>query len=289
MMEMDPQDPKTIYAGTRENGMIYTLDKAETWQQPRDEALKTGAINDIEVNPKQVCTVYVAKSNKLIKTADCFRTIDPEMYVEPRAGVQVSRVEVDWFNPEVVWLGLSNGDVAKSENGGKTWRTILKDTKGSIAAIMVSNTDSRTVFIGTTQGGLQKTTDGGATWTKLENSLKPFKNSLNVLSLIQDKTGKEIFFTSQFGILKSTDLGETWTDFKLLTSAGELYVRPVGIDQNNTKTVYYASGSTFYVSENGGINWDSELLPPSFRPEAMLVDPTDAKVIYIGVASTEKK
>src|SRR3990167_1187033 len=66
-LEMDPHDSQIVYAATREGGLLISLDGAATWQQPREASLKTGFIVDVEADPKEVCTLYVATAKRLIR------------------------------------------------------------------------------------------------------------------------------------------------------------------------------------------------------------------------------
>lgn len=285
-MEMDPQDHEVIYLGTRENGMLYSLDAGSSWQQPRATVLREGAIAAMEVDPSNVCTGYFARGPRVYKTTDCLRTIDSETYVETRAGVNIVRIAVDWFNTQVVWLGLSNGDVLKSENGGDTWRTVLVNRR-AVTSILINNADSRIVLVGLENDGFQKTVDAGATWVSVEDELKDFRNANRVHALTQDATSSNVLAATAYGILRSTDFGSTWTPLALVTSPGQVTINALGMDPNNANTIYYAAGGTFYISNDGGVNWDTQRLPTARQPQVLLVDPENPNVVYVGAASVE--
>jgi photosystem II stability/assembly factor-like uncharacterized protein len=287
-LSMDPQDNQAIYLGTRENGMLYSLTATDAWLQPRTDGLKDGSIPAVTVDPQDVCTVYVARGARVYKTDNCFRSADSEIYVETRADVLVLKIAVDWFNSQVVWIGLSNGDVLKSENGGGTWRTVLTSGRKDVTGIIVSNADSRVVLVATESDGFYKTTDGGVTWTQVEKELKDWKNATRVHALVQDATGTTVLSASGYGIMKSVDFGTTWAPLSLLTAPGQVTINAVGMDPNNASLIYYAAGGTFYISTDGGSNWDTQRLPTTRQPQVLLVDPKDPNVVYVGVASVEK-
>src|SRR3989339_1092102 len=166
-LTMDPQDSMVLYASTRNNGMLYSEDGAASWRQPKQKVINTGTVYDVAVDPKDVCTVYVVTERKLVGTNDCFRSLNEEMYLENRGDATISHVEVDWFNTNTLWLGLSNGDVLKSENRGGDWRTIKKLNK-EISQILLSNADSRMILLSSYSAGIERSTDGGETWDKVE-------------------------------------------------------------------------------------------------------------------------
>ncbi len=283
-MEMDPQDKSYLYLGTRQNGMLYSEDGGVSWRQPRYDAFKEGLIFDIEVDPKDVCTLYIAKGSRLYRTTDCMRSFNNETYVENRAGVSVIQVSVDWYNPKTLYIGLSNGNVLKSEDSGVTWRTILK-TGAEISNVLIHNTDSRQMLVSTFKKGLWKTTDGGSTWEEIDGGLKDLKKSESIFTLVQSEDSGVVISASEYGLIRSNDFGSTWKPIKLLTAPGQVLIRAVGIDAQNPNTLYYASNATFYRSTDGGTTWDTEKFPSSRVPRVMLVDPDNESVLYIGVAA----
>lgn len=285
-LEMDPEDNQAVYAGTRANGLLYSLDGATSWIQPRDAGLKEGMISAVEVDPTSVCVVYVAKGQRLYKTDDCLRTFDSEAYVETRAGVIVAEIAVDWYNPEIVWLGLSNGDVFKSEDGATTWVTSVS-TKKTVTGVIVSNADSRVVLVATESDGFYKTTDAGATWVQIKDELKEFKNAAKVTTLVQDATGGTVVAATAYGLMRSKDFGNTWEALQLLSSPGQVDIFTLAMNPTDTNELAYAAGTTFYRSVDAGVKWTTTKIPTTRVPMSLVVDPTDSAVAYLGVATIE--
>lgn len=285
---MDPEDNEVIYLGTRENGLLYTVDAAGSWHQPRLEALQEGRINAVAIDPTNTCTMFAAKDKRLYKTEDCLRSFNTEAYVETREEVQIARVAVDWFNADVVWLGLSNGDILKSEDGAETWRSV-NTLRTSITGILVNNTDSRQVLVSTADRGFYKTVDGGANWVQLEDQLKDFRDADNVTRLIQDKTGGTVLAASEYGLLRSLDFGDTWEAIPLLTQPGQVEIKALGMDPENPEHIYYAASSTFYSTTTGGAPWATQRMPSTREPIHLIVDPADPNIVYLGVATVEEK
>ncbi len=286
-LEIDPQDSRTLYAGSFEHGMFYTIDGATTWQQPREAGLKEGTISAIEVDPKDVCTVYVAKGQRLFKSFDCLRSFTSEAYIETRTNVSVRRIAVDWYNPLIVWMGLSNGDVLKSEDGGVRWQSSLAG-KSAVTGILVNNADSRVVLVATEGGGFYKTIDSGVTWTHVSDELKDFKKGASVSTIVQNKDGSVLIAATGYGLLRSKDFGSTWEGITLLSAPGQVEIFSIAMDTANTATIMYASGTTFYRSIDSGVTWTTAKISSARTPMAMLLDPSDANSIYLGVMSTEK-
>lgn len=283
-MEMDPQDDSFLYIGTRQNGMLYSDDAGISWRQPRYSAFQDGTIFAVEVDPKDVCTLYVARGSRLYRTTDCMRTFDDEVYVENRSGVSVVQVAVDWYSTNTVWIGLNNGDVLKSTDSGNSWRTVL-DAEDEVSEIMISNTDSRKILVSTFDNGVFRSTDAGQEWENIDGGLNELKRSDRVNAMTQNADSSTVLMASEYGLTVSDDFGATWTALNLVTAPGEVNIRAAAIDQENANRIYYAANGTFYRSTDGGNTWDTERLPTGRVVRSMLVDPEDSSVIYIGVAT----
>ncbi len=285
-MTMDPQDKDFLYISTRGNGMLYSDDAGASWRQPRETGLQTGNVYQVTVDPRNVCNVYVAVGSSLLRSGDCMRSFDGETYVDNR-GVQVTNVAVDWYNHNNIWIGLNNGDVLKSDDSGKTWKTIL-NAGDEITEFLISKTDSRQALVSTESRGVYKTTDGGENWTSVMDAMNEFRNGANVYTLVQSDDSGTVIAATGYGLLRSEDFGDSWEEIELITSPGQVQIRAVGIDADNPSTIYYAANSTFYRSLDGGSTWETERLASSRTPTTLLVDPTDPSVLYVAVAYFEK-
>ncbi len=286
-LELDPTDKSILYAATRENGLLYSEDAGTTWRLPRLAALRDGTIHAVEVDPNNSCSVYISKGTRLYKTNDCLRTFDDEVYVESRGGINIADVGVDWYTRGIVWIGLSNGDVLKSVDDGKSWKTVLQTGK-DISEILISNKDSRQVFVAMHGTGIQRTKDGGETWENLESLSTEFKKASNVFVLAQTKDGQALLVATQFGLLKSVDGGSTWEAIKLLTAPGQLAIMAAGIASKDPNVLYYATPNTFYRTADGGLTWQTQKFPSARIPRTLLIDPIDESVLYVGVAAPLK-
>ncbi len=285
-LEMDPQDEKVFYIGTTDSGMLYSLDGAASWQQPREKSLQEGAVQDIDVDPKNICRVFIAKGSRLYSTQDCLRSVDDEVYLDSRSKVRVMDVEVDWYDSNVIWIGLSNGDVLKSLNGGQNWKTVL-NSKQAVSSIIVSNSDSRQVFVGTAKG-LHITTDGGENFELLDDELKEFRNSDAIYDIKQSKDGSVVIAATKYGLVRSKDFGKTWEGIQLLTTPGQVTIRALAMLDDNPNNIFYATTGTFYRTNDAGVTWEPQTIPSNRTPRRIVVDPTDQNVLYVAVAAEQR-
>lgn len=283
----DPEDSSAVYIGTEENGMFFSLDSGESWQRPEETLARSGQVIGVAVSSKDVCTYFVAKSDRVMKTEDCGRNFNTEAYVESQADTTLTAMALDWYDPKIVWIGNSEGNVIRSTDGGDSWATVTR-LEDAITGIIVSNADSRIVMVGTNTNGMSRTTDSGSTWTSFEKTLKDFKSSDRVYGFAQNASGDLVLMNTKYGLLSSVDSGATWSGVSLIAGSGEVRIYGVAIAPETSDTIYYATDSTLNRSTSGGSAWTTTELPTSRGGAAILVDPDDASHLYLGSATVSK-
>ncbi|MBT4856848.1 hypothetical protein HON52_01520 [Candidatus Uhrbacteria bacterium] len=285
-IEIDPSDPTAYYMGTFGNGIFFSLDTGSSWQRPEATEARSGTILEIEVNPEDVCTVYAATPSQILKSTDCMRTMEA-VYVIDDHSEPITSMALDWYTPDIIWVGDTLGTVLKTDNAGETWRAVQRLDE-EIMDIEISNRDSRIILIGTERDGLYRSTDSGETWVSHEDELKDeFDDAEKVYAFTQVADGSSLIMSTEYGLLLSEDQGETWTDIPLLTESGEVEIQSVAYDPENASTIFYATKTTFYASTNNGNSWVTSSLPSSREPYVMLVHPEDGDRVLIGFAAFE--
>jgi photosystem II stability/assembly factor-like uncharacterized protein len=252
-------------------------------------SLTTGRIADLEVDPHDPSTWYVAAgSGNLWKTVNRGETWTPIFDDYP--AYSLGAVVVDPRDPDVVWLGTgensntrsaSYGDgVYKSTDGGATWRRVGLDRSEHIQRILFDPRDPDVVWVAA-QGplwapggdrGLYKTTDGGRTWTRslhvsddtgvTDVALHPRNPDVVYAAAYQRRraVGQTIGGGPEAGIFKSTDGGGTWSRLTVGLPTVDMGRIALGVDPRIPDRVYaliYARGDTggYFRSEDAGERW----------------------------------
>lgn len=282
-MVMDPQDREALYIATT-SGLLFSYDSGASWRFVEDETLQSTPVNAIAIDPENKCTIYAVVSTQVAKSEDCGRTFDTEMYVETRNDVTVTDIELDWYDPSVVWIGTSEGDVIRSMDGGKNWTNVYR-AESDVVQIMADNADSRIVYVGTAKKGVHRTMDQGSTWESLASNVKDFAGATRVKVMAQDATGSILFVSTTYGIVFTADNGESWEALELITAAKEVNIPALAVDPNDANKIYYATDATFYSTVDGGLNWQTRKIPTTRTPSRLFVDPEDADIIYLSAAN----
>lgn len=280
VIRIDPQDNNAIYMGTEGNGLFYSFNGGEFWQQPYQ--LTTGKINDIAIDPKNKCTIYAAFSNQVYKTVDCNRSWT-QIYIDPRPKIIITSVVVNTNNSKIVYITTDFGEVIKSVEGGIPWTTIQRFNK-PISKLIINPHAPSILYSLVPKTGIYKTTDNGDTWRSISFDVKKYPNSLVSPQLFFNTVLQDgLILTSKYGILKSDDGGDTWKNLNLITQPSGTDILSFAINPQNEKEMYYGTIATVYYTKNGGESWSVNKLPTGAQSSFLLGDPTNQSIIYLGM------
>jgi photosystem II stability/assembly factor-like uncharacterized protein len=187
--------------------------------------------------------------------------------------------------PNVFYIGATNGGVWKTTDFGRTWKPIFDDQPtGSIGAIALAPSNPDIVYVGSGEGlqrpdlstgdGIYKSTDAGRTWTHLD-----LRDGQQIPQIVVDPGNPERLFVAvlghpygpnpERGIFRSTDGGKTFE--KVLYQDENTGGVDVALDPANPDIVYAVlwearqapwengvfsgPGSGLFKSTDGGTTW----------------------------------
>ncbi len=288
-LAVDAQDPKAIYAGTVENGLIYTLDNGESWLQAT-APLNVGRVQAVSVDPKNKCTVYATLLNQVMKTTTCGRDWT-RVYFDPRTDKSFTTLSVDWYNPSIVYAGTNDGDILKSENGGTSWRVVYRVDGARINHLVMDLRDSRVLYAATNGYGLRKSSDAGQTWQTIRKEFETFEGANRPnLVVLDPNNANRVYTVSKYGIIVSDDGGATWAAIKLPTPPGTVDMKAFAVHPKDPKKLVYVTNQAVIWSVDGGTTWTTKKLPTT-RGAAAIVYPNDGTAnppLFMGASPAAK-
>jgi photosystem II stability/assembly factor-like uncharacterized protein len=237
---MDPNNPNVIWVGTGENnnqrsvaygdGIYKSLDGGKSWEHM---GLKNSEhIGKIIVHPENSDVVYVAAIGPL-------------------------------------WSKGGDRGLYKTEDGGKTWTSIIEvDEHTGVNDVVMDPRDPNVLYASTLQrrrhvytyvgggpgSGLHKSVDGGATWTKIQKGLP--NEELGRIGLAISPANPEIIYAiveaanGKGGFFASTNRGASWEKRSSHVTSGNYYQEIIA-DPVDEHTVY-SMDTWMSVTHDGG-------------------------------------
>jgi len=142
---------------------------AQTWNQVNHPVLKTQAVTDIAVHPKNHFKVYAATVKAgLFRSTDAGAnwTVPPDL-----ANKDVRAVAIDPKQPNIVYAGIRDGGVYRSTDEGKTWHRMAAgmDQKEPVWSLVVDT--EGTPWAGSRRSGVFRWDDIEQQWVKVNKGL----------------------------------------------------------------------------------------------------------------------
>jgi photosystem II stability/assembly factor-like uncharacterized protein len=272
VVELDPNDSKTIWVGTGENnaqrsvaygdGVYKSIDGGASWT---NMGLKdSGHISQIWINPEDSDDVLVAAQGPL-------------------------------------WSSGGDRGLYRTMDGGATWNRMLDidehtgvnefvvDPRNSDVIVASSYQRRRHVWVlinGGPGSAIHRTTDGGKTWNKVSAGLP--SDHMGRIGLAGAPSDPDVIYAiieandEEKGVYRTTDFGSNWTKQSSYMASSPQYYNELVVDPHNSDRVY--SLNTFTMkSEDGGKTFAP--ISNQWRhvdDHALWIDPDNTKHLYIG-------
>ncbi|MFC4221558.1 VPS10 domain-containing protein [Flagellimonas marina] len=237
-------------------------------------------------------------------------------------GGSIGAVEVAKSDPNVIYVGggektvrgnVSSGyGIWKTEDAGKTWKSMGLEKTRHIPRLKVHPTDHNIVYAAvmgniykpTKERGIYKTTDGGKTWKQVL-----FVNDhAGAVDLTLDPNNPRILYASTWrvqrtpyslssggdgsALWKSTDSGETWTEISKNEGFPKdtLGIIGVTVSPKNSNRVWAIVENKekggLYRSEDGGKKWtlineERKIRQRAWYYTRVYADTEDEDVVYV--------
>ena len=164
-------------------------------------------------------------------------------------------------NSDLLFAGLTNGDLFSSTNGGRTWVQRTSPAPGFTIHQFIEEPEPGSLLYAATEAGLFLSPDSARSWKQL-GIVAPPATPQGVLTLAIDPWKPALLYAGSrgHGMFRSTDRGTTWQSAH--DSAGgplaETDIQAIMIDAGRPDRLVAAAGSRgVFLSEDGGTQWQS--------------------------------
>ena len=290
-IKYDSQADEALYAGT-DDGLYYSYGNflkngkiADGWLKSR--TLPEGNIGGFAIDSKNKCVLYAGVLRDLYKSTDCGRTWIRK-FTSDGENRRITALAIDWYEPKVLYMGLEDGTLLKSEDNGESWKNVY-EFKNQVAKVIVDPNNSFNVYVAESPGGLRKSVDKGINWSNFDTLMKDYRDFKNYYNFDVSTEPKDIIlYACEEGILRSKDGGETWTKVELTTQTGQKIIYALTIDPTDANKIYYATDVALYKTIDGGVNWANKRMETTRVARDLVVHPKRPGTIYMGVKTLNK-
>jgi photosystem II stability/assembly factor-like uncharacterized protein len=223
-MSVDPDDPKTIYAGTEHSGLFFTKDAGAHWHRAEPNTPKMMLYSALALNGGVMVgtipsAVYRSKDGgweelEGVRIHSAGATFPPSPELQSRARY----LTFDPENPKRLYAGIEVGGMVISDDGGVNWKPANEGlTDMDIHEVLASKHNAGMVFLACGEAAF-RSVDRGGHW----EAITPKSHDYGI-SIAEDKDGV-VYLGSAKGrpnlwireegalaaIFRSRDKGSTW-------------------------------------------------------------------------------
>jgi len=218
-IEIRPDNPNVVYAGTIQHGVYRSTDAGQTWSH-FGEGLVLETMRRIACHPFAPDTMYCGAVYGMYKSTDS--GAHWQMMLPP--GGELGEYRALAVHPTSPNILLAGGpfDAWKSTDSGDTWISMTLPGEYGMEDIEFSMTEPNIVYLATqsnTYGkAVYKSTDTGDTWVNVHNDLDRIGASYDIEV---DPTNSRVVYLGNWDhdplsrgriLFKTTDGGQSWFD-----------------------------------------------------------------------------
>ena len=253
-LAIDPEDKRTIYAGTWWRA-YKTTDGGDNWRLVKKGMIDDSDVFAIDIAPEDPDRVIAAACSGIYLS-----TNKGEQWKKVQGiPAQARRTRDILHNPSLkghVYAGTTEG-FWMSTNGGATWRLTSSKTI-EINSIAVHPEEPSRIFIGTNNYGVLVSNDAGRNW-KPSNGNFSSRFTYNIIpdvekpnrlyaSTINTATGGGYFFISD-------DFGATWKQSTKNIDTDRIVIFSMLQNKATPNKIILATSNGIFQSMNRGVTW----------------------------------
>ena len=288
IVAIDPEDSRTLLAGTR-SGLLYRSGNAgESWEPAPFPHLYRSSIYSVAMDPKHSGVYWIGVAadakRKDDTVAGVYTTGDGGKtwaQVEGMKGKSVFALAVWPGDSSAIAAGTDDG-VWRSVDGGKTWARSSAEDNPEMQGIvsLAFDPSNKDILYAGTPHLPWKTEDGGQSWHAVHEGMI---DDSDVFSIRVDSSQpRRVFASACSGIYCSRDGGGLWTKLQGIPKT-DRRTHTIAQDPQHPETIYAGTTAGLWKSTDAGLTWVKK---SDYSINGMAVDPSDGRVLYLATDST---
>jgi photosystem II stability/assembly factor-like uncharacterized protein len=244
-----------------------------------------GDVRSLAADARDPRVLYLGTADGVLYRSDdaglSWRRLSPGF---PQRGASLDDIEVDREGAVYVayWtVSGSGGGVAKSVDGGRTFRVLQGIEGEGVRAFAVAPSNPSVLVAGTTSG-VWRSADAGESWQRI--SPEDHAEIRNLDSVAIDPAVPDVIYVGTWHLpWKTADGGRTWTPIHT-GMVEDSDVMTMNVDARDRRLVYATACTGIYRSADAGLRWSKIRGIPSSsrRTRAFAQDPGRPETFYAG-------
>jgi photosystem II stability/assembly factor-like uncharacterized protein len=186
---------------------------------------------------------------------------------------------MDKFNSSTLYATISDKQIIKSVDGGKTWQNIF-NASGPVIKLSIDIANNSLIYSLISGGSIMKSTDGGKTFASISNNI----SGVETIEADPMDPGT-VYIGGRGGLYKSEDAGTNWKEIRILNDPKAFPIKAIAINPSNNSEIMYGASQAVYKSIDGGQSWSSFQLETKKAINIIRYDTTETNTVFVGLRS----
>lgn len=278
-LAIDPRNPATLVAGSRDSLLFRSDDRGASWRLLPFPQGTPGTFNAVVIHPKDDGHFYAGLDAGNSSASGVYESKDGGVHWNQLAGVEGNAIEslaMSPQDPDILAAGTAKG-VFLTNDGGRNWRRISRvndPEMQDITALAFDPTDSKTIYAGTPHLPW-KTADAGESWRSIAVGLI---DDSDIFSIRVDASHPELVFASACsGIYRSENAGGSWVKLQGIPGTHRR-THVITEDPRSSGVIFAGTTLGLFKSPDAGRTWRHLTFE---QVNWMAFDPENARTLYL--------
>lgn len=281
----DPKDSNVVYAGLHAGGIMKTVNGGDSWEFL---SFKTDKVYGLALDPNDSKTIYastvIGDRGKIFKNSDSGIGGNwNEIYTAAISGPLVIYLTIDKKNADTIYIATSDNQVAKSADGGNSWKNIFQ-SKSPVTKISFDAKNSNSIYLLTKTGEVFYSSNGGSSFESLIRKINTIGIAGSSFSIMETDPSNSgwVYLAGKLGIIRSKDFGQNWEKVVTLNNPQNSPIGALAINPANSKEIIYGASQAAYKSVDEGKTWATSQFDSAKAISILEYNPANPSVIYAG-------